>query len=193
MNDKITSEYLLNFLERIYNKRHAHKDYHELHTKQLKTLTKFLDIDGCIVFDYESKTFNIKRLNKDFIRTDIMNEKKYTNLDSAERVITQHINHLFELISKERTIRSSGQMTTFDDMELVHKILQSRKNDFAISAMNDAIVKIYRNSILESFSLLFSPQYSSKNKQLKRYKINEILDDETQEIMNLDIDDYDYF
>jgi len=128
-----------------------------------------------------------------------MNEKKYDDLDGAEEVIVQNINKMFHLISKERTIRDSGQMCTYDDFELVHELLNSHRNDFAINAMNEAIINIYKESIENSLKLLFSQSYSFDEDgamiedNLRCWQINKVMDYTMKEIMNKRLDAYDYF
>jgi len=198
MNDKITREYVKNVLIEVYSKRHAHKDYMELHSKKLKALTIFLNIDNCIVFDYDNKQFNITRVNKDFIQSDIMDEIKYDSLDSVQRTLNSVINKCLSLLTTERSIRDRGQMTTFRDMETVHSILMTGKRDYALDALSDAQNKIYEDTLMSALSLLFSPSLTFTDDGIAedgliRWNINATLDDETQEVMSQSLCDYDYF
>jgi len=189
-NTKVTKDYLINFLIEIYKARYYHKDFQELYALKLKTLCNFLDIKDCIIFDYTDKKFIIKRNNKNFISTDIMNEKEFLSIDRAEEIIVYNINRLFELITQERTIRSRGQLCSNDDIELVYDLLNAYRDDFAINSMNDAIINIYKENIKKSLTMLFEPYYYID--ELNCWEINKVMDSETEEIMNKSLDEYDY-
>lgn len=183
---KITREVLLNLMIEIYSKRFAHEDYYNLHKKQLKVITKFLNIEGLIEFDYDSKKFILKRINKDYILN--KTNTPYNNLDQIEGILSNNINDLLLLISQERTIISSGQLTTFKDFETIHELLQTRKSDFAIEVMNGAIIELYRKQILEALNFLFNSKYSDKENI--SWNINEIIGSREENILNEVVDDF---
>jgi hypothetical protein len=170
---QITNEYLVNFLIDFNSHKNAHKDYIDLYQTQLDILLDILEIKGLIKLDASDKgntKFIFKRLFPDYIRADIFNEESFEDLETTERVINWCINDLLDKCTVERTIRSRGQMTTFDDMETVHKLLNTRQKDYTINILNDSIVKLYKEEIRDCLRMLYSADslYKKKIKDIKR-------------------------
>jgi len=211
---QITNEYLTNFLVEFNSYKNAHKDYINMYQKQLDTILEILGIEGLIkldISDEKNPKFIFKRLFPDYIRADIFNEEKFESLEMTEKVINWCVNDLLDKCSIERTIRTRSQMTTFDDMETVHKLLNTRQKDYTIGILNDSIIKLYKEEIRACLRMLYSADsfYKKKIKDIKRDEVPEWDQDslkrvtkawnintyatETQaEILNKQLCDWDY-
>ena len=211
---KITSEFLVNFLSSFYSKRHAHEDYINLYKEQLEVILEILNIKGLITFDNSDENnpkFKFNRLFQDYIRSDIMQEIEYENLEMTEKVINWCINESLNKIQTSRSIRDRGQMTTFADMESVHNILNTRQKDYAIGILNKSIIELYKEEITEALGMLYTAdsQYKKKLKDIakdedpewdiaslrrvqKSWSINNSATEEQMEILDKSICDWDY-
>jgi len=211
---KITVEYLVNFLISFNSKKYAHEDYINLYNKQLEVILEILNIKDLITFDKSDEKnpkFIFKRLFPEYIRGNIMQGMEYESLKKTEEVINWTINDSLEKINVSRNIRNSGQLTTFNDMEMVHKVLNTRQKDYAIDILNKSIKELYKEQIIEALRMLYTADslYKKKLKDIqkdedpewdlaslkrvqKSWSINNSASEEQTEILKNNICDWDY-
>jgi|SaaInlLV_10m_DNA_3_1039740.scaffolds.fasta_scaffold00451_19 hypothetical protein len=209
----ITIEYVYEKLKTIYEKRYYHNDYQKMHKKQLNLITKELGIEDLIIFNIETKQFEFNLIDKNYINMGklvLFTDKKNTKeiIDNIkiggrycgiEKNIIDNINHCFNLITQERTIRRSGQLCTNQEMELYHKGINTWRNDFALKSMNEAMCKIYKETIIDSLNILYGKDISRRIESEKQYrelpgwKINKTIEEiEKIKVLNCSLDDFDY-
>jgi len=196
---KITKEYIVDFLIKLYKFRNAHNDYKNLHQEQLDVIVRHLDIkDKILVKDGE---IVFKRLFNDYLKCVKKENSDSINLDSTERVISMYLNDCLKKINHQRTIQIQTS-TTNDEMLTVEKSMDLRTKDYAINALNTSVVNIYKLTIMSLLDDLYSskvefvggkPSVTSLNRASKIWNINKIVSKEDEDILNKQLCDWDYY
>jgi len=154
---KITNEVLVNFLIKFNKEKEYHKDYTELNLGKLQILNEVLRID-----------------------IQFTEDKKFSFGDS---ILDYHINKLLNQFNSYRGIIPEGSMVTNDTLELFHKEINTRLNDFALKKMNQGIKEIYKDSI----------KSAPRNHYRNKWRINTSVTESLANELNESLDDFCYF
>jgi len=187
---KITYEYLIDFLIKVYSKKNAHEDYQNLYKEQLSIILKYLEIPELITFDKNGIEL---KLIKDYINLYIENDMDLNNILLAANLT---INKDLKLLNglTDSTIRNRYQLTTNKEIEFFHREIKSDKDDYAIKMINESLIKIYRNSIRKILIVLYATDFNDIDNIKKGFNINVKVTDKRDILkLNEELCDFDYF
>ncbi len=190
---QITRESFVDTLLNMSKFMHAHEDFHKLHAKQLKLLTKVLKIEGLIEFDYAKKILVFKP-------SGFLNDKKAADLNQARIVdyANYYVNDSLRLFNTDFSV-FTGSLTSNDEDQFIAKKVNLPIRNAVIRSHADQIKKECKHIISELLNLIYRKPFSMEDLKNSVYtgieynnNAEEILTEEEFKILNDSLDDIDY-